>query len=194
MITLIQLLIHAIQLGFGLLAGLFLLRLLLQLSRANFYNPISQAVYQATRLPIGALTRALPPIGRFNTASLVLALGCQWLAIALTLLVVGAEVPAMRWLVWGMLGTAALLVNFYFYGIFAIVILSWIAPQANHPAAALLWQLVEPALAPARRLIPSLGGLDLSPMLVLFGLGAVRVLLHNLAAATGLISGAVPGL
>jgi len=189
-----QLLIHAIQFGFGLLAGLFLLRLLLQLFRANFHNPISQGVYQVTRVPINALTRVLPPVGRFNTASLVLALGCQWLAIALTLLVAGAAVPGLGLLVWGVLGTAALLVNFYFYGIFAVVILSWIAPQTHHPAAALLWQLVEPVLAPARRLIPALGGLDLSPMLVLFGLGAARILLHNLAAAAGLISGAVPGI
>lgn len=193
MITLKQLLIHAIQFGFGLLAGLFLLRLLLQLSRANFYNPISQAIYQATRVPINALTRALPAFGRFNTASLALALGCQWLAIVLTLLVVGAEIPGGRVISWAALGTISLLVNFYFYGIFAIVILSWIAPQANHPAAVLLWQLVEPVLAPARRVIPALGGLDLSPMLVLFALGAVRILLQNLAAAAGLIAGAVPG-
>ena len=194
MITLMQLLIYAIQVGFGLLAGLFLLRFLLQLSRANFYNPISQAVYKATRVPVNILTRALPAFGRFNTASVLLTLGCQWLAIALTLLVAGADVPGFRVLAWGVLGAAALLVNFYIYGIFAIVILSWIAPQANHPAAALLWQLVDPVLAPARRLIPSLGGLDLSPMLVLFGLGGARILLHNLAAATGLLSGAVPGL
>lgn len=193
MITLKQLLIHAIQFGFGLLAGLFLLRLLLQLSRANFYNPISQAIYQATRVPINALTRVLPAFGRFNTASLALALGCQWLAIVLTLLVVGAEIPGGRVISWAALGTISLLVNFYFYGIFAIVILSWIAPQANHPAAVLLWQLVEPVLAPARRVIPALGGLDLSPMLVLFALGAVRILLQNLAAAAGLIAGAVPG-
>lgn len=193
MITLKQLLIHAIQFGFGLLAGLFLLRLLLQLSRANFYNPISQAIYQATRVPVNALTRALPAFGRFNTASLVLALGCQWLAIVLTLLVVGAEIAGGRVISWAALGTIALLVNFYFYGIFAIVILSWIAPQANHPAAVLLWQLLEPVLAPARRVIPALGGLDLSPMLVLFALGAVRILLQNLAAVTGLMPGAVPG-
>lgn len=190
----LQLLIYAIQFGFGLLAGLFLLRLLLQLARANFHNPISQAVYKATRVPVAALTRVLPVMGRFSTASLVLVLCCEWLAILLTLLVAGVPVPVAQVLAWGALGAASLLINFYFYGIFVIVILSWVAPQATNPWVTLLWQLVEPVLAPARRLLPSLGGLDLSPMLVLFGLGGARILLHNLAAATRLIGEAVPGL
>ncbi len=190
----LQLLIYAIQFGFGLLASVFLLRLLLQLARANFYNPISQAVYKVTRVPVEVLTRVLPVLGRFSTASLALVLCCEWLAIVLTLLVAGVPLPVNQVLAWGALGAASLLVNFYFYGIFVIVILSWVAPQATNPWVTLLWQLVEPVLAPARRLLPSLGGLDLSPMLVLFGLGGVRILLHNLAAATQLIGEAVPGL
>lgn len=194
MTTLIPLLIYAIQFGFGLLAFLFLLRFLLQLCRASFYNPISQAVHRATRLPVDALTRVLPSFGRCNTASLLLVFGCEWLAIGATLALAGVELPGLRLLAWGGLGAAALLVNFYFYGIFALVILSWLAPQSGHPAAALLGQLVEPVLAPARRIIPPLGGLDLSPMLVLFGLGGLRILLRNLAGAAGLIGGAVPGL
>ncbi|MFZ5653957.1 MAG: YggT family protein [Pseudomonadota bacterium] len=189
-----SLLIYALQFGFGLLAFLFLLRFLLQLCRASFYNPISQAIHRATRVPVDALARVLPTVGRCNTASLLLVLCCEWLAIVATLTLAGVELPGLRLLVWGVLGAAALLVNLYFYGIFALVILSWIAPQSGHPAAALVGQLVEPVLAPARRLIPPLGGLDLSPMLVLFALGGMRILLRNLAGAASLIGGAVPGL
>jgi YggT family protein len=194
MMTLMSLLIYALQFGFGLLAFLFLLRFLLQLCRASFYNPISQAIHRATRVPVDALARVLPTVGRCNTASLLLVLCCEWLAIVATLTLAGVELPGLRLLVWGVLGAAALLVNLYFYGIFALVILSWIAPQSGHPAAALVGQLVEPVLAPARRLIPPLGGLDLSPMLVLFALGGMRILLRNLAGAASLIGGAVPGL
>lgn len=192
--TLLQLAVYGIQFGFGLLVFLFLLRFLLQLVRAHFHNPISQTVYRATRIPVAALARVAPTMGRFNTASLLLALCCEWLAIAATLTVAGLELPGGRLLVWGVLGAAALLVNFYFYGIFVLVILSWIAPHTGHPAAALLAQLVEPVMAPARRLLPPLGGLDLSPMVVLFVLGGLRILLRNLAAGAGLIGGAVPGL
>lgn len=194
MTTLLQLAVYGIQFGFGLLVFLFLLRFLLQLVRAHFHNPISQTVYRATRIPVAALARVAPTMGRFNTASLLLALCCEWLAIAATLTLAGLELPGARLLLWGVLGAAALLVNFYFYGIFVLVILSWIAPHTGHPAASLLAQLVEPVMTPARRLLPPLGGLDLSPMLVLFVLGGLRILLRNLAVGAGLIGGAVPGL
>ncbi|MFP5414720.1 MAG: YggT family protein [Gammaproteobacteria bacterium] len=189
-----RLLVYTIQYAGVLLAMLFLLRFLLQLARASFHNPISQFVYRASRIPVDGLTRLLPAIGRFSIASLVLALTMEWLAIILTLLVVGAGLPGIilpLW--WAVLGLAALLVNLYFYGIFAMVVLSWVAPQTHHPAAVLLMQLLEPILGPARRLIPQLGCLDLSPMLVLFALGALRLLLHNLAAGSAMISGLVPG-
>lgn len=189
-----RLLVYTIQYAGVLLAMLFLLRFLLQLARASFHNPISQFVYRASRIPVDGLTRLLPAIGRFSIASLVLALTMEWLAIILTLLVVGAGLPGIILLLWwAVLGVAALLVNLYFYGIFAMVVLSWVAPQTHHPAAVLLMQLLEPVLGPARRLIPQLGSLDLSPMLVLFLLGALRLLLHNLAAGSAMIAGLVPG-
>lgn len=189
-----RLLVYTIQYAGVLLAMLFLLRFLLQLARASFHNPISQFVYRASRIPVDGLTRLLPAIGRFSIASLVLALTMEWLAIILTLLVVGAGLPGIILLLWwAVLGLAALLVNLYFYGIFAMVVLSWVAPQTHHPAAVLLMQLLEPVLGPARRLIPQLGCLDLSPMLVLFLLGALRLLLHNLAAGSAMIAGLVPG-
>jgi YggT family protein len=189
-----RLLVYTIQYAGVLLAMLFLLRFLLQLARASFHNPISQFVYRASRIPVDGLTRLLPAIGRFSIASLVLALTMEWLAIILTLLVVGAGLPGIILLLWwAVLGVAALLVNLYFYGIFAMVVLSWVAPQTHHPAAVLLMQLLEPVLGPARRLIPQLGCLDLSPMLVLFLLGASRLLLHNLAAGSAMIAGLVPG-
>ncbi len=192
--TLMQLSVYAIQFGFGALVVVFLLRFLLQLVGAHFYNPISQALYRATRLPVDGLAKLVPTVGRFNTASLLLALCCEWIAIAATLTLAGFELPGGRLFVWGVLGAATLLVNFYFYGIFILVILSWIAPHTHHPAAALLAQLTEPVMAPARRLVPALGGLDLSPMVVLFALGGLRILLRNLAIGTGLIAGAVPGI
>jgi YggT family protein len=190
----IGLLVYTVQYAGALLAMLFLLRFLLQLARASFHNPISQFVYRASRIPVDGLTRLLPVVGRINIASLALALAAEWLAIVLTLMLVGASLPGIVQLLWwGVLGIAELLVNLYFYGIFAMVVLSWVAPQTKHPAAFLLMQLLEPVLGPARRLIPQLGCLDLSPMLVLFALGALRLLLHNLAAGSAMVAGLVPG-
>lgn len=186
------LLVYTIQSAGLLLAVLFLLRFLLQLARASFYNPISQFVYRACRIPVDGLSRVLPSIGRVNIASLVLALAMEWLAIVVTLLAVGESPPALV-LWWGVLGLAMLWVNVYFYGIFVMVVLSWVAPMTHHPAAVLLMQVLEPVLGPARRFIPPLGCLDLSPMLVLFALGALRLTLRQLAAGSALIPALVPG-
>ena len=194
MSTVAGLLVYTIQSAGALLVTLFLLRFLLQLARASFHNPISQFVYRTSRIPVDGLTRLLPAVGRINLASLALALAMEWLAIIITLLVVGAGFPGvMLPLWWSVLGLVSLLINLYFYGIFAMVVLSWVAPQTHHPAALLLMQLLEPVLGPARRIIPSLGCLDLSPMLVLFALGALRLLLRNLAVGSGMIAGLVPG-
>ena len=57
------------------------------------------------------------------------------------------------------------------------MILSWVNPGAYNPASALLYSLTEPMLRPARRLIPPIGGLDLSPMLVMIGLYLLEMLL-----------------
>lgn len=188
------LLVYAIQSAGLLLAVLFLLRFLLQLAGASFYNPVSQFVYRTCRIPVDGLSRVLPRVGRFNIASLVLALAMEWLAIALTLFAVGAGLPGLLLVLWwGVLGLATVWVNLYFYGIFVMVVLSWVAPMTHHPAAVLLMQLLEPVLGPARRFIPPLGCLDLSPMLVLFALGALRLLLRQLAAGSALIPGLVPG-
>ena len=189
-----ELLVYAIQSVGLLLATLFLLRFLLQLARASFHNPVSQFVYRACRIPVDGLSRLLPTVGRVNLASLVLALAMEWLAILVTLLAVGVGLPALVLVLWwGMLGLAALWVNLYFYGIFVMVVLSWVAPMTHHPAAVLLMQLLEPVLGPARRLIPPLGCLDLSPMVVLFALGALRLLIRQLAAGSALIPALVPG-
>ncbi|HHI76883.1 MAG TPA: YggT family protein, partial [Gammaproteobacteria bacterium] len=68
-------------------------------------------------------------------------------------------------------------INVFLYGILILVIISWVNPGAYHPAVGLLNSLVEPLMRPARRLLPPIGGLDLSPMLVMIGLVLLKMLL-----------------
>lgn len=172
-----------------------LLRFLLQLSQADFFNPVSQFAHKATAPVLAPLRKLVPPLRNFDFASLILALLIQWLAIQLTLSLYGiglGNVLLILW--WGALGIVSMLLNIYIYGLLAAIILSWVAPQNPHPAIALLWQLMEPVMAPFRRIVPSLGGLDLSPILVFLVLNMFRIFVTHAAGAARLPAGAVPGI
>ncbi len=174
---------------------IILLRFLLQLCRADFYNPVSQFVHKATAPLLSPLRRLIPAYRNLDLASLVLAVLVQWLAIQITASLGGyplLNVLLVLW--WGVLGLASLIINFYIYGLLAAIILSWVAPHNPHPAIMLLWQLMEPVMAPFRRFIPPLGGLDLSPIFVFLTLNIVRIFVVHAANAAQLPAGAVPGI
>jgi YggT family protein len=96
--------------------------------------------------------------------------------------------------VWAFLGLVGLVVNFYFFAILAMIILSWIAPGSGNPAVRLLYQLTEPVMSPCRRLLPPMGGLDLSPIVVFIGINIVQIFLRHAAAGVGLHPALVIGL
>lgn len=195
MSTVTEISIYLIQALANLYLLIVLIRLMLQLAKANFYNPLSQFVVKATALPLTPLQKALPPIKNFNSACLALALLVQLIAIQISALAYnGTLVPIVMSLTWAVLGIASLMLNIYFYGLFIVIILSWVAPQSHHPAIALLWQLMEPVMAPFRRLIPPLGGLDLSPIVLFLLINVLRILVRNLAAQTHVIPLFVPGI
>ena len=169
---------YLVQTAFGVLLFAVLLRLLLQLARADFYNPISQFIVKVTSPLLRPLRRIIPPLGRLDSASLVLALAIQCIATLVVL---------------ALLGILSLLLNIYFFGILLLIVFSWIAPQSHHPGIALLYQLTEPVMAPVRRLLPPLGGLDLSPILVFVIINVLEILLRGLAQGVGLPRGVVLG-
>ena len=182
---------YLLQTVLGLLLLLVLLRLLLQQTRADFYNPISQFVAKVTNPLLKPLQKVAP--GLWGIVVLLLLL--QILSIASILLLGGYSLPnPLIMLVWALLGLVGLLVNFYFFAILAMIILSWIAPGSGNPVVYLLHQLTEPIMAPCRRLLPAMGGLDLSPIFVFIGINIVQIFLRHAAAGVGLHPGLVIGL
>ncbi len=159
----------------GLYILILLLRLLFQLVRADFYNPLSQAVVKLTSPLVAPLRRIIPSLGRIDTATLLLAIVFQALLITLILLIRGLDIPFAGLLWWTILGLIHRLLDIYTVALLLIVILSWVAPHARHPVAILAHQLTEPLLRPVRNAVPPIGGLDFSVMivlLVLYMLGA----------------------
>lgn len=164
---------------FNLYLMVVLLRLWLQTARADFYNPLSQFVVKATNPLIIPLRRLLPSIGKLDTASLVLAL-----------MVGAAKMLTMQLLLAGQIGLSPTLIgavavvikeafSLVFWVIVLRAILSWFS-QGRNPMEHLLHQLTEPMLAPVRRVIPPIGGLDLSVLVLLVAMQFLQILINSL--------------
>ena len=169
---------------FSLYLLALLLRLLLQLARADFYNPISQFLVKITQPVIAPLRRLLPSIGPIDTATVLVVLLLQVLATALLITVKGIALPhLLALLIWATIGTVSMVLNIYFFALIASIILSWVAPGNYNPAILLLNQLTEPVMKPFRKLIPPMGGLDISPIFVFLVINVLRIIIQNVAVA-----------
>ena len=186
---LVEALIYIIQTLGSLYLLIVLLRFILQLVRADFYNPLSQFTVKATQPLLKPLRRLIPSIAGLDTASLVLAVLVQLLLMVVTLSLMAfnpiSVIPQL--LVWSLIGVTSLFFKVFFFALIVSVILSWVAPGSHNPGAQLVNQLCEPLLAPFRKLLPNLGGLDLSPIFAFIALNLVdRFVIGNLAAMTGM--------
>ncbi|WP_223460574.1 MULTISPECIES: YggT family protein [Pseudomonas] len=141
-----------------------LLRFILQLVRANFYNPLCQFIVKATQPLLKPLRRFIPSMFGLDMSSLVLALIVQIVLMAVILLLKGFQVDLLLLVPWALIALFSLFLNVLFYAMIISVILSWVAPGSHNPGAELVAQITEPVLAPFRRIIPNLGGLDISPI------------------------------
>ena len=142
-----------------------LLRFILQLVRANFYNPLCQFTVKATQPLLKPLRRVIPSVFGLDMSSLVLAIIVQMVVFAVVLTLSYIPFNILGLLAWAMIGVTALFLKVFFFALIISVILSWVAPGSNSPGAELVNQITEPALAPFRRMLPSMGGLDISPII-----------------------------
>ena len=166
-----------------------LLRFLLQWCGADFYNPISQFLVKITHPPLRILRRFVPSIGKIDTSSLVLVLSLQMLSDFSILLLKGVTINIGALAVLSLTQLISLLLNVLVFAVFARALLSWMNPGAFSAAASILATLTEPLLDICRKVIPDLGGIDLSPLAALLLLQLAKMVLlpplHELAALIG---------
>lgn len=153
------------------------IRFLLQWTRADFYNPISQFLVKVTHPPLKILRRFVPSIGKIDTSSLVLALGLQVAADFSIFMLKGVTVSVSALIILSFTQLISLLINIFVFAVFARAILSWFDPSGYNPATSLLHHLTEPLLSLCRKIIPDLGGMDLSPLVALVGLQLTKMML-----------------
>jgi len=155
---------------------LVILRFLLQLARADFYNPASQFIVKFTNPLLKPLRRIIPGWGGIDVASVVVLLIVQALALLLTFLAIGKSIHPSALMVLTVAELLSLVLNCYLMTILIQVILSWVGPQHYNPLTTLLYSLNEPVLRPARRLIPPISGIDFSPLIVLIVIQLAKIL------------------
>lgn len=170
-------LVYLINTFSGLYFSVLLLRFLLQLSRADYYNPISQWIIKLTHPLLHPLRRIIPSFGRVDTASLVVVFSLQMLVGALLFFLQGQFFSIMALGVWSLSECIERVITLYFFSIVIYSILSWVVPNVYNPAMALLFSLNEPILRHSRHLFPPIGGLDLSPLIPLIALELARMVL-----------------
>ncbi len=165
-----------IEFIFGILVALVVLRVLLQLVRANFHNPICQFLYKATNPVLMPLRRVIPAWRRLDLAGVLLA----WLLLLLKRVLIFALLASLPTFAGLAMIAFADLIGFILMALMILiivrVILSFVGGDSYHPVVPLVFQLTEPILKPVRKRMPALGGLDLSPIIVLLAIALLQAL------------------
>ena len=166
-----------VSLLFRLVALLFLLRFVLQATQADFYNPISQVVIKGSDPLAKPLRALLPNLGRCDLASLILAWATGVIFIAL---ISQGALPITSMLGLGLVTTLSVLVDFYWWTLLFVIVMSFISPGNSHPVLSLADQMINPLLDPIRKILPTAGPLDFSPLVFILLLSILQNLLQGL--------------
>ena len=187
--------LYLVQTAVGLYLLIMLLRFLVQLVKADFYNPITQFLVRATNPLVLPLRKLLPAYGRFDPASLLWSILIQLLGIIAVIKLGGWALPPLSLMVaWSFIAVLGLLVKIYFFALLGMIILSWVAPGSSNPAVYLIYEITEPVAAPVRRMLPAMGGIDFSPILLFVLINVIDIVLQNIAVGLGLHPSLVLGL
>ena len=158
---------------------LLLLRFWLPIMRADFRNPIANGILRITSPLVIPVRRIIPPIGRLDTSTILVAYILEFLLILALLALRGLRVETLPIAITAILELAILSLNLFFFVILIKIILSWVAPQNYNPMTVLLNTMAEPLLRPFRRIIPAVGGFDVSPIFAIVLLKAAEIVLQS---------------
>ncbi len=163
---------------FSLYAYTLILRMLLQLTRVDFYNPLAQFIWKVTNPPTQLLRKAIPRYRQLDIPALLILLLVVITNIFVVLAILGVGGVNLLMILWlSLLKCVVLLINLLTFTILVQAVMSWFGAAMHSPASSLLWNVNEPLMRPVRRLIPPVGGLDLSPLVVIIVLQFINQLI-----------------
>lgn len=158
---------------------LLLLRFWLPVLRADFRNPIAQGILRFTSPLVIPVRRFVPPIGRLDTSTIMVAYVLEFLLVLVLLALRGLSVDTLPIAITAIVELAILSLNLFFFVILIKIILSWVAPHNYNPITMLLNTMAEPVLRPFRRVVPAIGGIDISPIFAIILLKAAEIVLQT---------------
>lgn len=156
-----------------------LLRLLLPWLRADFRNPISQGILRLTSPLVIPLRRFVPAIGRLDTATIIVAFVLQYLTILIVLIISGAMAGILPIAVTAIFDLVILTCRLFMFAILIHIVLSWIARGSYNDATIFVAMIAEPVLRPFRRLVPGIGGIDISPVFAIILLQVIDIIIRT---------------
>ncbi len=168
---------------FNTIVGIYLLavllRFLLQVAKADFYNPVSQAVIKITDPMVKVFRTFIPGYRGIDFSTLVLAFLIEAAAICMLIILYGGTIPDVGSIVtWAFVGVVLFIISIYYYAILASIIMSFVmmfsGSTSPHPLLLLVWQLTEPVMAPVRKIVPPMGGLDFSPIFIFIAIQLIQ--------------------
>ncbi|MDX9989216.1 YggT family protein [Thiothrix unzii] len=164
---------------FSLYIGAVLLRLLLALARANFYNPLSQFLVKITNPVLVPMRRMIPAMGKVDTAAVVLAVGLTVIKVLLLLGLKGGGADLFGIVVFSVLEVIRTVIHIYIFALVVQAVLSWVGNTYGNPLADLLNSLTEPLLRRIRGFVPVIGMVDLAPMVAILLLYVVLIIFQS---------------
>ena len=172
-----------IHILFSMYIYAIILRVLLGLTRADFYNPFSQFILTVTNPVLTPLRKFLPSLGGIDTAAIFLVVLLKFIELATRSFLISKNVLLSSLIVPSITGVLNQVLNVFIFAIIILVIISWVAPHLHgqsNPLTPILRSITEPLIRPARKLIPPIGVFDLSTFAVLLGLYCVKIFLHSI--------------
>lgn len=175
-----------IQSFFDLYIFILLLRVILQWVNIDSYNPLFVLVAKLTNPPLRPICRVIPSLHGIDFAAIILLLGLEMLKIAFLFSIqINATPHLLGLLVLAFTELLNQIINIFFYAVIALTILSWISPLAHSPLIEILVRICEPLIKPIRNFLPSVSGLDFSPIVLIVCLKLLTMLLLQPLAKIG---------
>jgi YggT family protein len=159
---------------------IIMIRLVLQLVEADFYNPICKAIHSITNPVLKPVRAFLPHFKRIDSASLLMVIVFEIIAVWVTLKLKSSMSPSLLGLIVLSLGsTLGEFVRIFTWSIIIQAFLSWIAPDPRNPIVSVLQSITAPILSKARTVLPSTPGVDFYPIIALVALQLTLMLIVN---------------
>jgi YggT family protein len=178
--TLQQIAVFLVDTLLTLYIAAVVIRFLLAWARADFYNPLSQLLVKITNPILVPLRRIVPPLGKIDSAAVILAVLLIMIKTTLLLVLQGGNIPGLFLIWYAFIELLKLVIWIYIIAMLLLAVMSWVGNSHGNPMASLLSSLTRPILNPIRKVMPNTGMLDLSPMVATIGLYVVLIILQGL--------------